>query len=144
MVSMAPGSGARTAHAEPVGVVEPVSGSLAQTFTFAFWGFQPYTQLTLSVLPPGLANFIIIDTGRPVITDGEGSAVVQMSLLALMSDPAVLAQLPVDPGQAAALIPLITLTWGNAPGRGFAAIRASACDTVNCAEAIGTFALPGQ
>jgi hypothetical protein len=135
---------APSVHAEPIGAVEPVSGSLAQTYTFAFAGFQPFTQLTLSVLPPGVANFIIIDTGSPVITDGEGRAVVQISLLQLISDPAVLASLPIDPGQAAALLPLVTVTWGNAPGRGFAAIRADACDTVNCVESIGTFALPGQ
>lgn len=145
LASLAPGaSTTNVAHADPMGAVDPVSGSVGDTYTFALWGFQPYTQLTLSVLAPGMASFAIIDTGVPVITDGQGQAVVQLGLMSLLSDPAVLASLPVDPGQAAALLPLLRVTWGNAPGRGFAAIRADACDTVNCAEAIGTFALPGQ
>ncbi len=98
----------------PIGGVDPVTGSLVQTFNFGFVGFQPYTQLTLSVLPPGYGAFIVVDPGVPVITDGLGQAIIPLGLIPLLGDPS---ELP------PALVPLLPIastvyvTWAMGPCR---------------------------
>jgi hypothetical protein len=117
----------------PSASADPISGPLAQPFIFSFTGFQPYTQLTLSFLPPGAGAFIVVDTPVPVVTDGRGQAVVPLSVVALLGAPSS------DPSlvQFASLLGLVNVVWAPVGG-GVAQFRFDACDTLNCADLVGT------
>jgi hypothetical protein len=120
----------RTAYADPSAVADPISGPMSETFWFYFSGFQPYTQLTLSFVPPAGSQYIVVDTPEPVITDGSGQAVAPLNLLALASADPSLAPL-------ASFLGLASVAW-TPVGGGIAYFYVAACDRSNCAESIGT------
>jgi hypothetical protein len=124
------GHQSRAAHAEgPMAIADPASGPLSQTFVFYLTGFQPYTRLTLSFLPPGASAYQVVDT-EPVFADGSGQAVVPLNVSSLLSG---------DPNQAQ-LLPLlgaVNVIWAPVGG-GLAYFMVAACDTQNCAEQVGT------
>ena len=132
----------------PVGFVDPAGGSILQTYTFTYVGFQPYTRLTLSFLQPGATAFTIIDTPVPVVTNGLGQAQFPINLVDLIGDPsAALGALGPAAAQLAPLAGfagLVNVSWGGPTPRGaFGSFRYDACDTVNCVDLVGTLSVSG-
>ncbi|HLF79532.1 MAG TPA: hypothetical protein VJB57_18780 [Dehalococcoidia bacterium] len=132
LVSLSPGvQPTKAAFAEgPSAIADPVSGPLSQPFVFYLTGFQPYTQLTLSFLPPGAGAYIVVGTPQPLVTDGFGQAVAPLSVPDLLAaDPSA--------GPLAAFLGFVNVVWAPVSG-GIAYFYVAACDTVNCAETVGT------
>jgi hypothetical protein len=119
----------------PIGGVDPTSGSLFQTFTFGFSGFQANTVLTFSILFPGATAFTTVDTPKPVVSDSTGQAVIRLGLPALLGYPSVTSPETAGP-ELAQLATLVKVIWGPPPGTG-ERFRFDACDKLSCVDLVG-------